>query len=442
MKKTCIILLSLFSLIACTQDNPLATEENQNTNPENTDPQNPGTDSDLVFTLSALPAEDPAVNLPDGGASKVTLEWDEPWTVSASESWLTVFPTKGSAGKHSVYLTSARNEDSSAREAVVTVSSANGNRTLIVRQNPNIYKTTFLRTKKVHWSFSWTYDNSSRISRTRLAMPYPESSAYQGIRDRTCNSEAVLRTSPEGVKYLLYDHSGSNAPASGEICLEQDFTVDYYDVRVNFDLIENQDIPYDTKSSAYKRYTSQIRDENSTLMIDPRDSRIVSTSNALWEQAGGNRLEYAYLCHKWVIENISYGIYDGPNSVDDILNRMSGDCGNQHAIWMSLMRAAGIPARPIVMNAPNPNGYSHVRGEFYIPGYGWIPVDPTNEQGTYEDYFGAFKDEPLVIMNRDFGFTGVDANNKTFIIGLLQGISVVIWGGGNFDGNEEFTFVN
>ena len=433
MKKTIILLCPLLSLIAC---NPVSVEDNENVDSVISDPGNAP-----VFILSDLDVNDPAVALPGGGTSAVTIEWGEPWTASSSQPWLTISPAKGAAGKRTIQLTTMRNEDPSPREAVLSVSSTNGSKTLVVRQNPNIYKTTFLRTKKVHWSFSWIYDDSSVISRSRLAMPYPVSSEYQRIRERTYSSQATLRTSPEGVKYLLDDRSFPIVPASGQIFLQQDFTVDFYDVRVDFALIENQDIPYDTKSSAYKRYTAQIKDENNTLMIDPEDKRIVQTSNDLWEQSGGKRIEFARLCHKWVIDNISYGIYDGPNSIDDILNRMSGDCGNQHAIWISLLRAAGIPARPIIMNAPNPDGYSHARGEFYIPGYGWIPVDPTNEQGTHEDYFGAFKDEPLVIMNHDLGFTGVDIKNEKFVIGMLQGLSVVIWGRGHFDGSEEFTFV-
>mgnify|MGYP002623724524 CR=1 FL=1 len=419
MKKIALILFSLLALFACTEDNTL---------------------KDPVFNLSELPADDPAVALPSGGITGVTLKWDEPWSATSTQEWLTISPSEGMAGKHTITLVSERNEDFSAREAELIVQSASATGSLAIRQNPNIYRKTYLGSRKVHWSFSWVYDESSGLARSRLVMPYPETTEYQGVRDRTYSETAKLKTSPEGVNYLLDDRS-SSFPASGQPFIWQDFTVDYYDVRVDFSVIEDEDIPYDTASSSYKRYTIQIRDDDDTFMIDPKDSRIVNTSSALWEEAGGKRIEYARLCHKWIIENITYGIYDGPNDINHILERMSGDCGNQHAVWMSLMRAAGIPARPIVMKAPDPDGYSHVRAEFYLPGYGWIPVDPTNEQGSHEDYFGAFKYEPLVVMNRDFGFTGWDASGK-FCIGMLQGLSVGVWGRGPFDGKEEFIFTD
>ena len=394
-----------------------------------------------VFTLSELPELDPATALPSGGTVKLALEWSESWTAVADKDWLTATPASGDKGKCTISLTTAPNDDTHAREATLTVSSENGTAQVTVRQHPNCYNRTYKCSRKVNWSFCWIYDKSANMARSRILMPFPKDSEYQSYRDRVFDQN-LLRTSPEGVKYLISDQQSPNCPKSGESCLEQSFTVDYYDVRVDFSLIEDRNLPYDKDSDSYKRYTKQIRDENNTIMIDPEDSRIIIVSRALWEESGEDRIEYARLCHKWIIDNIQYGIFDGPNSINDILSRMQGDCGNQHAVWMSLMRAAGIPARPIVMKAPDPDGYSHVRAEFYIPGYGWIPVDPTNEQGTGEDYFGAFKYEPLVVMNNDFAFTGVDRNNKKFIVGMLQGLSVVIWGSGDYEGQEHFDFVD
>ena len=394
-----------------------------------------------VFTLSEIPELDPATVLPTGGTVNVALEWSEPWTAASDADWLTIIPANGDKGKRTISITTAPNSDTHAREAVLTVSSENGTAQLTIRQHPNFYNRTYLGSRRVNWSFCWIYGNGARMSRTRVLMPYPEDSQYQSYRDRIYDQEQ-LRTSPEGVKYLIFDKESTQCPKSGQFFIEQSFTVDYYDVRVDFSLIEERDLPYDKDSDSYKRYTKQIRDENNTIMIDPDDSRIIKVYKALWEEAGGDRIEYARLCHNWIINNISYGIFDSPNSINDILNRMQGDCGNQHAVWMSLLRAAGIPARPIVMKAPDPDGYSHVRAEFYVPGYGWIPVDPTNEQGTGENYFGAFKYEPLVVMNTDFAFTGVDRSNKKFVVGLLQGLSVVIWGSGDYEGREIFEFAD
>ena len=76
MKKTIILLCPLLSLIAC---NPVSVEDNENVDSVISDPGNAP-----VFILSDLDANDPAVALPGGGTSAVTIEWGEPWTASSS----------------------------------------------------------------------------------------------------------------------------------------------------------------------------------------------------------------------------------------------------------------------------------------------------------------------------------------------------------------------
>lgn len=420
MKKILFLLLATLTLAACSG----TAENSQNV---------------YGFILADLPANDPATALPSGGTVDLALQWGESWTATCSQDWLSLSQDKGDPGNWTLQLTTAPNESPLSREAVLTIASDSESRQIKVVQHANIYQRTFLCSKKVKWSFSWIY--SGGMSRSLLFMPYPQTGLYQGIRDRSTGN-AVLKTSPEGVSYLVDDRSTAGSfPSSGSPFISQSFTVDYYDVRVDFSLIEDAEAPYDQTSHTYKRYTTQVIDENE-IMIDPFNTTIRKTAQTLWEQAGGKRIEYARLCHRWIIDNISYAIFEDHNSISDILNRMKGDCGNQHAVWISLLRAKGIPARPIVMKAPDPEGYSHVRGEFYIPGYGWIPVDPTNEQGTHEDYFGAFKYEPLVVMNYDFGITGKDSKNKSYILGLLQGMAVLVWGGGTYDGSETFQFID
>lgn len=420
--------LLLAFIVSCGKD---ASDEGEKT---------PGTTKDPVFELASIPENDPATALPSGGSVELDMHWDEPWTADVTEDWLSVSPSGGKAGKFKLKLSSRANTGPDGRSATLTVSSENNSAHLTVKQNGNIYERTFLRSRNVLHSFSWIYYAGSRFSESFLVMPYPESNEYQAVRNSGFGS-ATKVTSPEGVTYLMDDRTG-DFPASGEPFLRQTYTVDFYETRVHFERIADHDVPYDTGSEAYKRYTSGIKDSDGYYMIDPSDSRISRTYGELWQQAGGDRIEYARLCYEWVADNLTYGIYDGPNSIDDILGRMSGDCGNQHAIWLSLMRCAGIPARPVVMNSPNPDGFSHVRGEFYMAGYGWIPVDATYHQGSGEDYFGWFKDENLIVMNRDFGFT-VRRNWKVaYVCGLLQGMMVLVWGSGNFDGDERFEFVN
>lgn len=101
--------------------------------------------------------------------------------------------------------------------------------------------------------------------------------------------------------------------------------------------------------------------------------------------------------YHWVIEN---SIYDpslaGCGSGDIRQQLISGQYGGKSAdingLFVAICRAIGIPARCVyglrvapsrlfrslgLSNTDATRG-QHVRAEFYIPGYGWIPVDPSD----------------------------------------------------------------
>jgi len=60
-----------------------------------------------------------------------------------------------------------------------------------------------------------------------------------------------------------------------------------------------------------------------------------------------------------------------------------GDCGAQGAYFAALCRAVGIPARvPGGWQLFRGNFSSHFWAEFFVPNYGWIPVDPSVGQAS------------------------------------------------------------
>jgi transglutaminase-like putative cysteine protease len=67
--------------------------------------------------------------------------------------------------------------------------------------------------------------------------------------------------------------------------------------------------------------------------------------------------------------------------------RGSGSCQNQALLFVALCRAAGIPARTVhginsimLGEERNLEDWSHAWAEFYLPGLGWVPVDPSGDQ--------------------------------------------------------------
>ncbi len=82
--------------------------------------------------------------------------------------------------------------------------------------------------------------------------------------------------------------------------------------------------------------------------------------------------------YAWCINNIAY-VYPPNRGILFSLPRKTGDCGEYSLIFMSLCRAVGIPVR--VVNGRwccRAKKNYHVWNEFYLPDYGWIPVDATD----------------------------------------------------------------
>ena len=117
-----------------------------------------------------------------------------------------------------------------------------------------------------------------------------------------------------------------------------------------------------------------------------------------------NPLKKAELIHEWIVNNMErdnsvLGCGDGDGDVEKILTTgvLKGKCTDINSVFVALARASNIPAREIfgirLGDAPkmskysrkafgsakdgvaNENGGQHCRAEFYLAGYGWVPVD-------------------------------------------------------------------
>ncbi len=91
--------------------------------------------------------------------------------------------------------------------------------------------------------------------------------------------------------------------------------------------------------------------------------------------------------YDWICENM-YRDPDtkgcGPGDVCQLLTRPGGKCTDIHSVFVALCRAAGVPAREIFGIRLGKNStvditkWQHCWAEFFLPGYGWVPVDPAD----------------------------------------------------------------
>ncbi len=84
----------------------------------------------------------------------------------------------------------------------------------------------------------------------------------------------------------------------------------------------------------------------------------------------------------YLIDNMYYEMVGGWNTAPTVLARGNGSCSEYAFVFISMCRAAGIPARYVGSVSSGGGGRNmddvfHRWTEIYLPNYGWIPVDPS-----------------------------------------------------------------
>jgi hypothetical protein len=162
---------------------------------------------------------------------------------------------------------------------------------------------------------------------------------------------------------------------------------------------------YNKSSSEYKQYTRSYGNTKITPDIKKTAQKVVGTEKNPYLQA---KKLYDY-----VVKDIKYSFMPhstlwprGEAESVYVHTMKRGDCGAQSMYFAALCRSLGIMAR-------TPGGYqlfsgnfgSHFWAEFFLPNYGWIPVDPTAAE--LGDYVKSWSPETVKTF-KDFYFGGQD----------------------------------
>ncbi len=151
--------------------------------------------------------------------------------------------------------------------------------------------------------------------------------------------------------------------------------------------------------------------------------------SALKDAIGSEKNPYwiARKIYNYIIANMFYERVGGWNTAPTVLKRGNGSCSEYTFVYISMCRAAGIPARyvgSVVVrgDAASMDDVFHRWVEVYLPGYGWIPVDPSGGDNDspreQADSFGA-------LLNRFFITTQSGGDSETM--------------GWNYNSNEFYT---
>ncbi len=136
-------------------------------------------------------------------------------------------------------------------------------------------------------------------------------------------------------------------------------------------------------------------------------TRSPTIRKAVAAAVGAERNPYwiARKLYRYVHQTMAYKLSGGWNVAPRVLERGSGSCSEYAFAYIALLRAAGVPARYVGALVVRKDDASyddvfHRWVEVYLPGYGWIPVDPSRGDKPGEaaraDAFGHLKGSFLI----------------------------------------------
>lgn len=171
-----------------------------------------------------------------------------------------------------------------------------------------------------------------------------------------------------------------------------------------------------------------LRDGTNYRLASPR---IVAAAERT-RIAGSGMLEQVRRIHDYVTDHLEYERDHRWDAADRVLTRGRGSCSEYAYLMIALCRLNGIPARYAggtrIQNvrdhtSPYIDRVFHRWVEVYLPGIGWYPIDPTENdrrgaEGDYYRYFGRLPWSYLTLVHGDgdgleSGILGWDYRSST-----------------------------
>ncbi|HJQ79271.1 MAG TPA: transglutaminase domain-containing protein, partial [Lacipirellulaceae bacterium] len=163
--------------------------------------------------------------------------------------------------------------------------------------------------------------------------------------------------------------------------------------------------PYDATSALFREYTAERPPH---IVFTPEVKRLAR--EIVGEET--NPLKKTLRVFRWVSANVpwcsemEYSII--PNLSQKGLAARRGDCGVQGMVFITLCRAAGIPARWQSGWQTKPGDWNmHDWSEFYVEPWGWLPADASygvrnHADPRVRDFFCGHMDPYRLIVNLDY----------------------------------------
>jgi transglutaminase-like putative cysteine protease len=250
--------------------------------------------------------------------------------------------------------------------------------------------------------FDFTYsakvtDLPADAHRVDLWIPYPVSDDNQEVTVTSVSSPYPHEVLKEGKYGNSILHIAVTDPKEHEVGV---------DMKVHVrrkEYLHNQFAALKTGTKEPAASTAQWLKPDRLVPIDDNIRKLAG------EVTAGKKtdLEKARAIYDYVVNTMAYdksGTGWGNGDIKWACDAKRGNCTDFHALFIGLNRAVGIPAK-VAIGFPLPpergqgevGGY-HCWAEFYLAGYGWVPVDASEARKHPEkrEYFFGAHDENRV----------------------------------------------
>jgi hypothetical protein len=171
---------------------------------------------------------------------------------------------------------------------------------------------------------------------------------------------------------------------------------------------------YNTERKLFDAFTG------SDFVVPAQDEKVVRLAESI---VGREKNPYrkARLVYDYILENYTYDEDPVEKDVVKSISKNEGDGYIYAVLYTALLRAAGVPARPVAgyLVYGNKRTAVHYWSEFYLEKFGWVQVDPFLGDGV------RFMDVPEVSDPAEYYFGNLDNQHITFSRGIIETIQMI-----------------
>jgi transglutaminase-like putative cysteine protease len=242
-------------------------------------------------------------------------------------------------------------------------------------------------------------------AKVRAWLPFPQEYRIQQTDVKLLKSEpndAVVAPPKTPQRTIYFEQIVDDKGTPPKFVVEYEFTAYAYVPTLDLELVK----PYDEESDEYIEFTAERAPH---IVFTPEVKKLVK------EIVGDetNPLKKAQLIFTWVSNNLPWVSEMEYSTIPSLskkgLAARCGDCGVQNTTFVTLCRAAGVPARwqSGFGTKPGEEGM-HDWAEIYVEPWGWLPADASygtrkSDDPAVRDFFCGHMDPYRFIVNLDYG---------------------------------------